>query len=174
MANRLQKMDLDNDAVMYPTHQDILDVTVPIGYGAGAFISVTNPNDQSELTVTVPEGVMEGMMFQIQLPAPATNTYEENGRTFASTHGDHTVKIVDSNTGVVKHVLSGHPRTPWTVKFHPKDTNTVASGCLAGQVYVWDVKREQVSYFFITNAMYIPCSTASSLVAFFKHVLTTF
>ena len=78
MTNVQDPYTVSNDAVMYPTHQDILDVTVPIGYGAGAFISVTNPNDQSELTVTVPEGVMEGMMFQIQLPAPATNTYEEN------------------------------------------------------------------------------------------------
>ena len=72
--------------------------------------------------------------------------FSPDGATFASTHGDHTVKIVDSNTGAVQHVLHGHPRTPWTVKFHPKDSNTIASGCLAGEVYVWDVKKEQVRW----------------------------
>ena len=34
--------------------------------------------------------------------------------------------------------LEGHPRTPWTVKYHPVDSNIVASGCLGFQVRVWD------------------------------------
>ena len=86
----------------------------------------------------------------VDLPDDTRSTislcFSPDGSTFASTHGDHTVKIVDSHTGVVQHVLSGHPRTPWTVKFHPTDCNTVASGCLAGQVFVWDVRREQVRW----------------------------
>lgn len=84
------------------------------------------------------------------------------GEFLASTHGDHTVKIFrllappgasSSGSGgsevgsdnygpsSLHRVLVGHPRTPWTVKFHPSDANLVASGCLGMQVRVWDVAR---------------------------------
>lgn len=33
-------------------------------------------------------------------------------------------------------------RTPWTIKFHPRLPNIVASGCLGGEVRIWDIKRE--------------------------------
>lgn len=58
-------------------------------------------------------------------------------QTMASTHGDHTVKITDVNSGFVLQTLEGHPRTPWTVKYHPIDDHIVASGCLGHQVRVW-------------------------------------
>ena len=50
-------------------HQEFLDVMVPLGHGAGAFLSIVNPNSGEEMTVTVPEGCMEGQMFSVQLPA---------------------------------------------------------------------------------------------------------
>lgn len=31
-------------------------------------------------------------------------------------------------------IFKGHPRTPWTVKYHPIDSNIVASGCLGYEV----------------------------------------
>ena len=31
-------------------------------------------------------------------------------------------------------LFRGHPRTPWTVKYHSKDSNIVASGCLGYEV----------------------------------------
>lgn len=61
-----------------------------------------------------------------------------DGRTIASTHGDHTVKISCCNTGALIRSLEGHPRTPWTVKYHPTKSNIVASGCLGHQVRIWD------------------------------------
>ncbi|KAL7433239.1 hypothetical protein ACHAXM_003478 [Skeletonema potamos] len=61
-----------------------------------------------------------------------------NGRTLASTHGDHTVKITCAHTGKLLRKLEGHPRTPWTVKYHPTNYRIVASGCLGCQVRVWD------------------------------------
>lgn len=64
-----------------------------------------------------------------------------DGSTFASTHGDHTVKIFFYNSGVVFRVFKGHPRTPWTVKYHPIDSNVVASGCLGHEVRIWDIAR---------------------------------
>lgn len=64
--------------------------------------------------------------------------FSPDGRTVASTHGDHTVKISCCNTGALIRSLQGHPRTPWTVKYHPSKSNIVASGCLGHQVRIWD------------------------------------
>ena len=69
-------------------------------------------------------------------------SYRCDGKTFASSHGDHTIKVIDSETLRILHTLVGHPRTPWTVKYHPTDINIIASGCLQGQVRVWDVENE--------------------------------
>jgi hypothetical protein len=62
-----------------------------------------------------------------------------SGETVATTHGDHTVKIHDYESGEVKQVFVGHPRTPWTVKYHPYNANIIASGCLGFDVRVWDL-----------------------------------
>jgi WD40 repeat protein len=74
------------------------------------------------------------------IPAVSTISlsFSPDGRTLASTHGDHTVKITSCHTGKLVRNLDGHPRTPWTVKYHPTDSNIVASGCLGFQVRVWD------------------------------------
>ncbi len=45
--------------------------------------------------------------------------FSPDGKTMASTHGDHTVKITCCITGRLLQTLVGHPRTPWTVKYHP-------------------------------------------------------
>jgi activator-of-BECN1-regulated-autophagy protein 1 len=53
------------------------------------------------------------------LGAPPRSTiaaaFSTDGRTLASTHGDHTVKIIDCETGNCLKVLTGHRRTPWVV-----------------------------------------------------------
>ena len=67
--------------------------------------------------------------------------FSPDSQTMASTHGDHTVKITCCSTGDLLKELEGHPRTPWTVKYHPIDTNIVTSGCLGCQVRVWDWKQ---------------------------------
>ncbi|KUF99222.1 hypothetical protein AM588_10011285 [Phytophthora nicotianae] len=69
-----------------------------------------------------------------------------DGKTFASTHGDHTVKIICIETGKVIQTLVGHPRTPWSVKFHPTDPRYVASGCLGFQVRFWDIETGRCLY----------------------------
>ena len=63
--------------------------------------------------------------------------FSPDAATQASTHGDHTVKITKCWNGELLKQLVGHPRTPWTVKYHPVDGNIVASGCLGHQVRVW-------------------------------------
>ena len=64
--------------------------------------------------------------------------FAHDGHTMASTHGDHTVKISCCSTGRLLQSLDGHPRTPWTVKYHPTDSRILASGCLGHQVRVWN------------------------------------
>jgi activator-of-BECN1-regulated-autophagy protein 1 len=79
--------------------------------------------------------------------SPAVSTisiaFSPCGKTMASTHGDHTVKISDCNSGHLLATLDGHPRTPWTCKYHPTDAKIVASGCLGYQVRVWDWTSQQ-------------------------------
>ena len=67
--------------------------------------------------------------------------FSPDSATMASTHGDHTVKITCCSSGRLLQTLEGHPRTPWTVKYHPKNPNIVASGCLGHQVRVWNWKE---------------------------------
>lgn len=58
----------------------------------------------------------------------------------ASSHGDHTVRIVNCKTGKCVKALRGHPRTPWCLTFHPSSDQLLASGCLGGQVRVWNLE----------------------------------
>jgi activator-of-BECN1-regulated-autophagy protein 1 len=43
----------------------------------------------------------------------------------------------------VECVLTGHERTPWTVKFHPHNNRLLASGSLDQTVRIWDVSTKQ-------------------------------
>ena len=46
-------------------------------------------------------------------------------------------------TWTVECVLTGHERTPWTVKFHPHNNRLLASGSLDQTVRIWDVSTKQ-------------------------------
>ena len=76
------------------------------------------------------------------LPNPRStiaNAYSCDGTYVASTHGDHTVKIIDVSSGTLVKTLCGHRRTPWVVRFHPSNPNVLASGSLDNTVRVWDI-----------------------------------
>uniref|UniRef100_A0A0D9VEZ7 Uncharacterized protein n=1 Tax=Leersia perrieri TaxID=77586 RepID=A0A0D9VEZ7_9ORYZ len=66
--------------------------------------------------------------------------FSPDGKTLASTHGDHTVKIIDYQTGKCLKELSGHRRTPWVVRYHPLHPDILASGSLDQEVRLWDAK----------------------------------
>lgn len=70
----------------------------------------------------------------------------------ASTHGDHTVRVSDVATGKCLHILRGHPRTPWCIAFHPTSNQILASGCLGGEVRIWDlhVRNQGSSFIFLS------------------------
>ena len=69
--------------------------------------------------------------------------FSTDGVLFASTHGDHTVKIFRCATWLLCCTLRGHRRTPWTIKFHPCDRHILASGSLDESVRIWDLRTEQ-------------------------------
>lgn len=57
----------------------------------------------------------------------------------ASTHVNHNIYITEVKTGKCVHSLVGHRRTPWCVTFHPTIPGLIASGCLDGEVRIWDL-----------------------------------
>lgn len=80
------------------------------------------------------------------LPPPRSTiaaAFSPDGRALASTHGDHTVKIIDCQTGNCLKVLSGHRRTPWVVRFHPLYPEILASGSLDHEVRLWDANTAE-------------------------------
>ncbi|RWS08620.1 activating molecule in BECN1-regulated autophagy protein 1-like protein [Dinothrombium tinctorium] len=81
---------------------------------------------------------------RILLPNSVRSTFlmvfSPDGKKVGSTHGDHKIYISSVKTGKIIRTLEGHPRTPWSLAFHPTLCNILASGCLAGEVRVWDLK----------------------------------
>ncbi|XWS08703.1 hypothetical protein CRYUN_Cryun40dG0023700 [Craigia yunnanensis] len=80
------------------------------------------------------------------LPPPRSTiaaAFSPDGKTLASTHGDHTVKIIDCQTGSCLKVLSGHRRTPWVVRFHPLYPEILASGSLDHEVRLWSANTAE-------------------------------
>jgi activator-of-BECN1-regulated-autophagy protein 1 len=65
----------------------------------------------------------------------------------ASSHGDHNINVTDLRTNKCISTLTGHPRTPWCIAFHPHRNDILASGCLGGQVRVWDLSVR--SFYFL-------------------------
>eukprot|EP00873_Tetraselmis_striata_P042308 jgi/Tetstr1/462572/TSEL_007558.t1 len=73
-------------------------------------------------------------------PAPRSTiaaAFSADGTLLASTHGDHTVKLVCCRTGKCLQTLHGHRRTPWVVRFHPHNSTLLASGSLDHEVRLW-------------------------------------
>ncbi|XP_076894779.1 uncharacterized protein LOC143547180 [Bidens hawaiensis] len=66
-----------------------------------------------------------------------------DGKILASTHGDHTVKIINCQTRKCENVLTGHRRTPWVVRFHPSRSEILASGSLDHEVRLWNASTSE-------------------------------
>jgi len=102
-----------------------------------------------EIENALEDSFVQGQLLQEDIPLPPNVSstiaiaVSCNGRTFATTHGDHTVKIFNFYSNKPYRIFHGHPRTPWTVKYHPTNPNIVASGCLGYQVRVWDIEQDR-------------------------------
>lgn len=80
------------------------------------------------------------------MPPPRSTiaaAFSPDGKTLASTHGDHTVKIIHCQSGSCLKVLSGHRRTPWVVRFHPEHPEILASGSLDHEVRLWNANTSE-------------------------------
>ncbi|KAJ8024005.1 Activating molecule in BECN1-regulated autophagy protein 1 [Holothuria leucospilota] len=66
--------------------------------------------------------------------------FSQDGNLVASSHGSHTIKICRLPSLECIQTLSGHPRSVWCMNFHPSSSELLASGCLGGQVRVWDLE----------------------------------
>ncbi|KAL8213945.1 hypothetical protein R6Q57_003394 [Mikania cordata] len=80
------------------------------------------------------------------VPSPRSTiaaAFSADGKILASTHGDHTVKIINCQTGKCEKVLSGHRRTPWVVRFHPLRPEILASGSLDYEVRLWNANTSE-------------------------------
>ncbi|KAJ2953718.1 hypothetical protein O0L34_g1341 [Tuta absoluta] len=99
---------------------------------------------------TVLENIAEDILVQkplkircCDLPGYPRSTFlmvfSPDGTKVASTHGNHNVYVSELASGKHVRILKGHPRTPWCIAFHPSHTQLIGSGCLGGQVRVWDI-----------------------------------
>ncbi|KAG5560495.1 hypothetical protein RHGRI_003720 [Rhododendron griersonianum] len=88
---------------------------------------------------------LSAMYCPLQPPPRSTiaAAFSPDGKTLASTHGDHTVKVINCQTGKCLKVLSGHRRTPWVVRFHPLCPEILASGSLDHEVRLWDANTAE-------------------------------
>ena len=67
-------------------------------------------------------------------------SFSKDRKLVASSHVNHSINISRLATGEHIQTLTGHPRSPWCVTFHPSSNEILASGCLGGEVRVWDLQ----------------------------------
>ncbi len=102
---------------------------------------------------------IEDLPLEANVSSTISIAMSTDGRYYASTHGDHTVKVFDYHNNHRRiRVFEGHPRTPWTVKFNPCDSNFLASGCLGFQVRVWSIRDNRCVCFIRLEAPIISLS----------------
>lgn len=83
------------------------------------------------------------LTYHLHQPARSTFviTFSPDRTKIATSHGNHTVIVSDCYSCKVIHTLHGHLRTPWCASFHPRINSILASGCLGGQVRLWDLNN---------------------------------
>lgn len=88
---------------------------------------------------------IEGIDLPLPLHVSSTISIaiSSDGSTFASSHGDHTIKVFEFSSRKQIRNFQGHPRTPWTVRYHPSDSDILASGCLGFHARVWSIKENR-------------------------------
>ncbi|KAJ8729342.1 hypothetical protein PYW08_000923 [Mythimna loreyi] len=109
---------------------------------------INPPNYPNSKTVleNMAEDILVQKSLQIRscdLPGYPRSTFlmvfSPDGTKVASTHGNHNVYVSELASGKHVRILKGHPRTPWCIAFHPSHPLLIGSGCLGGQVRVWDI-----------------------------------
>eukprot|EP00172_Hildenbrandia_rubra_P001372 Plantae.Rhodophyta-Hildenbrandia_rubra.ctg19145.p1 GENE.Plantae.Rhodophyta-Hildenbrandia_rubra.ctg19145~~Plantae.Rhodophyta-Hildenbrandia_rubra.ctg19145.p1 ORF type:complete len:630 (+),score=107.02 Plantae.Rhodophyta-Hildenbrandia_rubra.ctg19145:313-2202(+) len=114
------------------------------GWGAGG-VGILNENVDAWAEGKELGNLDNGEYLEMDRSRPLVRSticiaFSHDERFLASTHGDHTVKIWNYPDMTLFNMLEGHPRTPWTVKFHPYYSHIVASGCLGKTCRIWDIR----------------------------------
>ncbi|KAH8021542.1 hypothetical protein HPB51_015938 [Rhipicephalus microplus] len=52
---------------------------------------------------------------------------------------DHSIKVWDSHTGKLKHILLGHEDEAFVLESHPEDSRILLSGGHDGRIIIWDL-----------------------------------
>ncbi|XP_057424462.1 uncharacterized protein LOC130718039 isoform X3 [Lotus japonicus] len=104
------------------------------------------------------------------LPPPRSTiaaAFSPDGKVLASTHGDHTVKLMDCQTGNCLQVLVGHRRTPWVVRFHPLHQRILVSGSLDQEVRLWDANTSEriLSHYFYRPIASLALHASGEIIA---------
>ncbi|XP_036400028.1 activating molecule in BECN1-regulated autophagy protein 1-like [Megalops cyprinoides] len=98
---------------------------------------------------------MKWQSQKVELPDSPRSTFllafSPDRTLMASTHVNHNIYITEVKTGKCIHSLVGHRRTPWCVTFHPTILGLLASGCLDGEVRIWDLHGGSESWFTESN-----------------------
>lgn len=91
----------------------------------------------------------------------------------ASTHGNHNIYVSELASGKHVRILRGHPRTPWCIAFHPSHPQLIGSGCLGGQVRVWDIASVSATILHSTSVLlwYLLKCTNQIKIKIFLYVL---
>uniref|UniRef100_A0A1A8EX72 Autophagy/beclin-1 regulator 1 n=1 Tax=Nothobranchius korthausae TaxID=1143690 RepID=A0A1A8EX72_9TELE len=116
-----------------------------------------NFGSQRLLQLLVEEKVrwMKWQSQKVELPDSPRSTFllafSPDRTLMASTHVNHNIYITEVKTGKCLHSLVGHRRTPWCVTFHPTIPGLVASGCLDGEVRIWDLHGGSESWYTESN-----------------------
>ncbi|KAK8792822.1 hypothetical protein WA158_004986 [Blastocystis sp. Blastoise] len=72
--------------------------------------------------------------------------FSPDGLYFASSHSDHSVRIFEYPSCKPYASFFGHPRTPWTIRWHPRDYSLLASACLGGTIIIWNIYTKKIAY----------------------------
>ncbi|XP_067258308.1 activating molecule in BECN1-regulated autophagy protein 1A isoform X2 [Chanodichthys erythropterus] len=99
---------------------------------------------------------MKWQSQKVELPDSPRSTFllafSPDRSLMASTHVNHNIYITEVKTGKCVHSLVGHRRTPWCLTFHPSIPGLIASGCLDGEVRIWDLHGGSESWLTETNS----------------------
>ena len=76
--------------------------------------------------------------------AIAALTYRQDGRYIAASLKDHSVRVIDPLSGKEIAAHYAHLHTAWTLKWHPRNPEILASGSAPGMIVLWNVLDKRI------------------------------
>ncbi|KAJ7985765.1 hypothetical protein DPEC_G00343850 [Dallia pectoralis] len=123
--------------------------------GFDPLITASNKHQCEVLLVEEKTRRMKWQSQKVDLPENPRSTFllafSPDRTLMASTHVNHSIYITEVKTGTCVYTLVGHRRTPWCLTFHPTIPGLIASGCLDGEVRIWDLYGGSESWFTESN-----------------------